>query len=71
MSSVPTTTHTRQNKMREDNIFCCIVGLVIGSVVGVFTGSMTTQSNLENEAIEKGVSEYNQKTGKFQFVVTK
>lgn len=55
----------------EDSIFGLVICFVIGLVIGIFTGSVATSHKWETKALESGVGEYNQKTGKFQFVVTK
>lgn len=57
--------------MSDEGIFGLAIGIVIGLVIGIITGSVATNHKWETQALELGVGEYNQKTGKFQFVVTK
>ncbi len=53
-----------------DNImlsFVLVAGVIIGITIGVVIAEKASASKIKSEAIERGVAEYNQTTGEWQW----
>lgn len=46
-------------------LFC---GILIGLIIGIFSGAMFERGLRQKEAVEMGYAEYNDQTGKWQWI---